>query len=113
MHAPSDFQLRIRLDSVMLGPGKADLLAGIRETGSISAAGRRMAMSYRRAWQLVEEMNLYFGAPVASTLTGGKGGGGAALTPLGDQVLALYRSMEANCRDAIADDLAQLRRLRR
>ncbi|MEN4904549.1 LysR family transcriptional regulator [Luteimonas sp. TWI1416] len=113
MRTPSDFQLRIRLDSVMLGPGKADLLAGIRETGSISAAGRRMAMSYRRAWQLVEEMNLYFGSPVAATLTGGKGGGGAALTPLGDQVLTLYRSMEANCRDAIADDLAQLHRLRR
>ncbi|ASR42878.1 hypothetical protein BEN78_05245 [Xanthomonas citri pv. mangiferaeindicae] len=113
MRTSSDFQLRIRLDSVMLGPGKADLLAGIRETGSISAAGRRMAMSYRRAWQLVEEMNLYFGAPVAATLTGGKGGGGAALTPLGDEVLALYRSMEANCLDAIAEDLAQLRRLRR
>ncbi|MET0328482.1 MAG: LysR family transcriptional regulator [Luteimonas sp.] len=111
MNDPGDFQLRIRLGEVRLGPGKAELLEGIRDTGSISAAGRRMSMSYRRAWQLVEQLNLYFGAPVVATLTGGHGGGGAALTPLGEQVLALYRRIEQQCADAIADDLAALHRL--
>ncbi|PBJ81490.1 ModE family transcriptional regulator [Lysobacteraceae bacterium NML93-0399] len=103
-----DFQLRIRLGEVMLGPGKAELLEGIRDTGSISAAGRRMSMSYRRAWQLVEQLNLYFGAPVVSTLTGGRGGGGAELTPLGEEIAATYRRMQQQCANAMAEDLARL-----
>ncbi|MET0329553.1 MAG: LysR family transcriptional regulator [Luteimonas sp.] len=108
MGNPADFQLRIRLGDVVLGPGKADLLEGIRETGSISAAGRRMSMSYRRAWQLVEQLNLHFGAPVVTTLTGGRGGGGAELTPLGEDVVAIYRRMQQQCANAISADLARL-----
>lgn len=108
MGNPDDFQLRIRLGDVVLGPGKADLLEGIRDTGSISAAGRRMSMSYRRAWQLVEQLNLYFGAPVVATLTGGRGGGGAELTPLGEEIVATYRRMQQQCAVAIGDDLARL-----
>ncbi len=111
MGNPADFQLRIRLGDIMLGPGKADLLEGIRETGSISAAGRRMSMSYRRAWQLVEQLNLHFGAPVVATLTGGRGGGGAELTPLGEDIVATYRRMQQQCTTAIAEDLARLHNL--
>lgn len=107
------FQLRIRLGNAILGPGKAELLEGIRDTGSISAAGRGMQMSYRRAWQLVEELNLHFGAPVVATLTGGKGGGGAGLTPLGADVIATYRRMEAACGAAIDAEMAHLKQLRR
>ena len=113
MSDPDDFQLRIRLGEVMLGPGKADLLDGIRQTGSISAAGRRMSMSYRRAWQLVEQLNLYFGAPVVATLTGGRGGGGAELTALGEDILSTYRRMQQDSAATIADDLAHLRALRK
>ncbi|MCD9008227.1 LysR family transcriptional regulator [Luteimonas sp. XNQY3] len=113
MRDPDEFQLRIRLGDVMLGPGKADLLQGIRETGSISAAGRRMSMSYRRAWQLIEQLNLHFDAPVVATLTGGRGGGGAELTALGKDVLSTYRRMQQRCAAAMADDLAHLRDLRK
>ena len=111
MPTPPRFHLRVLLDDkAALGPGKADLLEGIRDTGSISGAGRRMRMSYRRAWQLIDALNTDFGAPVVETLTGGKGGGGAQLTPLGDEVLTRYRRIEDACAEAIAADVAALRK---
>ena len=95
---------------VALGPGKADLLQGIRETGSISAAARRMSMSYRRAWELVNEMNRSFSQPLVASTKGGAGRGGASLTAFGDDVLARYRRMEERSALAIKADLAALRR---
>ena len=73
----SDTRLRMRIlfgDSAMLGPGKADLLELIRDTGSIAAAGRAMSMSYKRAWSLVEEMNHAFRAPLVDSSRGGASG---------------------------------------
>jgi len=99
-------RLRLRLaPGVDLGPGKADLLEGILETGSISAAGRRMRMSYKRAWQLIDELNGLFDAPLVAASTGGSGGGGASLTKRGRDVLARYRRMHAACVAAVAGDL--------
>lgn len=89
--------LRLRLvfeAGRMLGPGKADLLELIRETGSISAAGRRMGMSYKRAWSLIEELNAMFRAPLVQSVRGGAKGGGAQLTETGEKVLAHYRALE-------------------
>ena len=80
-------------DDIALGSGKVDLLAAIAQTGSIAAAGRLMGMSYRRAWLLVETMNSCFREPLVVSVKGGKQGGGAHLTPMGQQVLELYRSM--------------------
>ena len=96
---------------VAIGPGKADLLAAIAHTGSISAAARQMAMSYRRAWLLVEAMNSAFREPLVETLTGGEGGGGARITKLGEEVLRRYRAMESRAARAVASDLKQLSRL--
>lgn len=96
---------------VAIGPGKADLLEAIRDTGSISAAGRRLGMSYRRAWMLVDELNRHLGAPVVEAVTGGAKGGGAALTRVGDEVLGRYRNMEQSCREAIAADMQALKSL--
>lgn len=78
-----------------LGPGKADLLERIRDTGSIAAAGRDMGMSYRRAWSLVETLNAMFRDPLVVRTRGGPGGGGAEVTETGLRVLALYRALEA------------------
>lgn len=103
--------LRLRVilgDGAMLGPGKADLLELIAETGSISAAGRRMGMSYKRAWNLVETMNGDFRAPLVTRIRGGARGGGARLTEEGTEVLARYRSLEERARTAGADDIAAL-----
>ncbi len=103
-------RLRIVLEpGVALGPGKADLLAGIVETGSIAASGRRLGMSYKRAWQLVEELNRTFREPLVGTAKGGAQGGGAHLTPLGEEVLRRLRAMQAGTEAVIADDLAALR----
>jgi molybdate transport system regulatory protein len=77
-----------------IGPGKADLLEAIGASGSISAAGRAMRMSYRRAWLLVDEMNAAFVRPLVASKAGGSHGGGAALTRLGREVLKRYRDME-------------------
>jgi molybdate transport system regulatory protein len=102
-------RLRILLDGgAMLGPGKADLLEGIRATGSIAAAGRRMGMSYKRAWMLVEEMNAAFAEPVVASIRGGAKGGGAQLTGRGEEVLRLYRGAEAAAERASAGHVAAL-----
>jgi len=104
--------LHIRVDlvpGVSFGPGKADLLQGIAETGSIAAAGRRLGMSYKRAWSLVETLNGMFRSPLVSATKGGATGGGAVLTPQGESVLARYRAIQARAAEAARDELAALR----
>ena len=93
-------RLRILSGSaIAIGPGKADLLEAIDETGSISAAARRMRMSYRRAWLLVRTMNDCFRGPLVEAEKGGTAGGGARLTFLGREVLAEYRQMASSVVD--------------
>lgn len=87
--------LRIDFDPEgRLGPGKVTLLERVAASGSISAAARGMNMSYKHAWDLIEEMNLLFGKPLVSTQTGGKDGGGAQLTPMGHAVVTRFRAIE-------------------
>jgi molybdate transport system regulatory protein len=106
--------LRIRFGGgAFLGPGKAQLLDGIRQTGSISAAGRAMQMSYKRAWMLVEEMNTAFAAPLVHSARGGAGGGGAALTPAGERVLTLYHAVLGQAALAGAGEIAELQAMLR
>jgi molybdate transport system regulatory protein len=96
-----------------MGPGKAELIERIAETGSISAAARAMGMSYRRAWQLVEALNASYKTPVVVTAVGGERGGGASVTPQGRRLVALYRAMEDKASAVIAADLRRFsRRLR-
>jgi molybdate transport system regulatory protein len=109
-------RLSIRIDlpgGHRVGPGKIRLLELIDETGSISAAGRAMAMSYRRAWLLVESLNTGFREPVVDAQPGGRHGGGARLTPFGRDLVRHYRTLERDAAravdrqvDAIADALA-------
>lgn len=94
--------------NVALGPGKAELLDGVRETGSIAAAARRMKMSYKRAWLLIDELNRMFDMPLIDAVRGGREGGGARLTDRGEEVLRRYRRMEAACADAVVEDLNAL-----
>jgi molybdate transport system regulatory protein len=93
------------------GPGKVQLLQGIKETGSIAAAGRRMDTSYKRAWYLVEAMNGHFREPMIEATKGGKSGGGAKLTPLGEEVLSAYREMEELTARAVTPVLRRLKRV--
>ena len=91
-----------------LGPGRADLLEGIGETGSIAEAAKRMGMSYKRAWSLVQALNDGFGRPLIETSRGGPGQGGASLTKAGAEVLRRYRTMEETTRTAIEADVVAL-----
>ncbi len=97
---------RIRIvrddDTIVIGPGKADLLDAIRRTGSIRAAAGELGMSYMRAWTLVRTMNAAFRSPLVEKERGGAGQGGAQLTSAGQRVLALYREMEENAEKAVA-----------
>lgn len=112
--AEPKFRLRIFFgDSLTFGPGKADLLEYIAAEGSISAAGRRMEMSYKRAWMLVEEMNAAFRTPLVESARGGPKGGGAHLTEAGQQVLQAFRRLEAIIPTAGAAEIETLQSLLR
>jgi molybdate transport system regulatory protein len=108
--APPPVLIRVKLGVAAFGPGKADLLEKIAETGSISAAARQMRMSYKRAWQLVDEMNHMFKRPLIDAAPGGAHGGGATLTPLGARIAAAYRGIQEKLPLAARRELALLAR---
>ncbi|MEX6724157.1 winged helix-turn-helix domain-containing protein [Parapedomonas caeni] len=103
MRSDQSLRIVIRLysgDEIAMGPGKADLLEAIRAQGSISAAGRAMGMSYRRAWLLVDTMNRCWQQPLVATAPGSAHGGGARLTEFGENILAHYRGLQAQLEHA-------------
>ena len=102
--------VRIDLDAEgRIGPGKIQLLEKIHACGSISAAGRAMDMSYKRAWDLVDEINRICGQAAVERQTGGRNGGGALLTPFGTSLVARYRRIERTAASAVRKELEALR----
>lgn len=113
-HARGPTKLRVMFgEEIAMGPGKAELLEAIAETGSITASARQLGMSYRRAWLLVDTMNRCFREPVVASATGGAGGGGAHVTPYGRRVLASFRAMQARVDRALGPELTRFCRLLR
>ena len=109
--SPLDEKTRFRVQikhAVAIGPGKADVLQGIAESGSLAQTGRRLGMSYQRVWSLVAAMNGDFIEPLVLKQRGGVAGGGAQLTPVGVQVLSIYRAIERDAERATARRLPQL-----
>jgi molybdate transport system regulatory protein len=98
--------VRILIGEMVLGPGKVDLLEAIGRTGSISAAGRELGMSYRRAWLLVDALNHMFPSVLVAASPGGARGGGAKLTDYGRGVAAAYRRVEMRARAAMREEMA-------
>jgi molybdate transport system regulatory protein len=108
--------LSIRIDfddEGRLGPGKVMLLERIAQEGSISAAGRSMNMSYKRAWELVSEINRTFETPLVTAQTGGRAGGGAALTERGKELIRHYRAIERKALTATARHVKALQAISR
>lgn len=106
-----NLKARLRLKygtEIALGPGKADLLAHIHDTGSIAAAGRAMGISYKRAWVLVTTMNNCFAEPLVAASRGGTDHGSSILTPTGETILAAYRRLAKAIEGS--KDLATIRR---
>lgn len=112
----SELQPRLRVTlghERVFGPGKAELLRLIGETGSIRSAAARIGMSYNRAWGLVRDANRHFRKPLVLATRGGGTGGGARLTAAGREALSRYLKMDAACRKAAQADWRALRRLLR
>jgi molybdate transport system regulatory protein len=98
---PPRLTLRVDLGpGQSIGPGKMRLLDTVAETGSISSAGRKLGMSYRRAWMLIDDLNTSFESRVVTTTLGGKEGGGAKLTEFGQELVKRYRAIEADAAKA-------------
>lgn len=95
-------------NDLKLGRGKVRLLELVGETGSISAAARKMNMSYRRAWLLMDELNHMFGRDVIETAAGGSGGGGARVTDFGMRVVRVFRALENEADNLVQSRMAQL-----
>lgn len=103
----------VRGGTILVGPGKADLLEAVRDTGSLRKAAAGLGMSYMRAWTLVKTMNEAFRVPLVALARGGAGHGGAALTRTGEKVLSLYRAMERHSLRAASRDAGRLKRFLR
>ena len=97
--------------AINIGPGKIDLLREIAAMRSISAAARSLRLPYKRAWLLIDTLNRGFGRPVVETSAGGKGGGGAVLTPLGQQLIERYDALETRINTSADEELQALCRL--
>ncbi len=98
--------IRFRIDfseSSNIGPGKIGLLQEIKNSGSVSQAARSLGLSYRRAWLLLDSLNKSFDKPVTVNSVGGRGGGGAQVTPFGVALIERYRELESEI-SAIAEE---------
>ena len=107
--SPKDAQCRVLghvwiegPDGALLGIGRVQLLEQIRVHGSISAAAREMAMSYRHAWELIDSMNRQLGIPLVVKAAGGRGGGGTRLTPAGEQAVEAFHELDRAFREFIS-----------
>lgn len=104
--------LRIDIDhEAAIGPGKIALLEAIIDTGSISAAARKLGMSYRRAWLLIDDINGRLRTPAVMRAKGGSRGGSSDLTPTGRRLVELYRKVEARAYTGSENDMKALRAL--
>jgi molybdate transport system regulatory protein len=107
-------QVSIRIDletGGRIGPGKIALLEAISKTGSITAAARSINMSYFKAWRLVDEINKLLNEPAVTGATGGTGGGGAKLTPVGEKLIQHYHSIEKRTRAAARGEFHAFRKM--
>ena len=93
-----------------LGDIRIQLLEAIDRLGSLTQAAKSIAISYRSAWDSLDDMNNLAEQPLVIRVTGGKNGGGTQLTPYGKQTVALYRALQAEYRQALSQIQLQLQK---
>lgn len=109
--SPAGDRTRFRVQikhAFTIGPGEADVLSAIAQTGSNAEAGRRLGMSHQRVWSLASAMKGHFVEPLVLGQRGGAAGGGARLTVTGTDVLRLYRAIGHDAQRAVLERLPQL-----
>lgn len=97
---------RLFTDAKCFGPGVAQLLHAVQELHSLRAAALSMDMAYSKAWTIIKNSEKALGFSLLDSTTGGKGGGGAALTPEGARLLRAYDTFCSRLHDAV-DELFQ------
>jgi molybdate transport system regulatory protein len=111
-----DYKIKSRIwiefeDNVLLGEGRVQLLNAIEETGSLSKAAKSLKMSYKRAWDLIDSVNKSAKKPVTVASKGGKGGGGAKLTPYGKSLITTFETINENCWKFLDEQLTKIEQL--
>lgn len=106
---PEDFSVVGKLwiygkDDRFFGPGRVELLELIQETGSINKAAKKMQMSYKKAWEMVNSMNNQAAMPMVIKHTGGKEGGGAEITNEAIQIIAYFKQMHQRFQDFLENE---------
>lgn len=96
-------------DNVFLGQGRVHLLRTIQETGSLSKAALQLNMSYKKAWTLLDSTNKSAKQPITVASTGGKGGGGVALTPYGVKMVEAFENLNQRCWDFLDGELRNMK----
>jgi molybdate transport system regulatory protein len=106
---PTQLKVHISLGSAtIIDQGRADLLDAIIECGSITFAAKKLCISYRYAWDLVDSLNRYFQEPLVVTRHGGRHGGGATVTRLGKHILTCYRNLVKKANNATSSEIHQI-----
>ena len=94
--------------NILLGEGRVSLLKGIEETGSLSKAAKSLSMSYKKAWSLIDAVNKRAEQAVITTSIGGKGGGGAQLTPYGKSLVTAFETINKNCWEFLDEQIRKI-----
>lgn len=94
--------------NILLGEGRVSLLKAIESTGSLSKAAKSLGMSYKKAWSLIDAVNKRAEQPVTTTNIGGKGGGGATLTPYGKSLVSTFETINQNCWSFLDEQIAKV-----
>ena len=105
LHA--NLTVRIFTDRKCFGPGVAELLRRVRELKSLRAAAASMGMAYSKAWTIVKQAERELGFPLLVSVTGGRHGGGAELSPKAERLLAAYGDYCARMRAFAAEEFGR------
>jgi molybdate transport system regulatory protein len=108
-----DYKIKSRIwieadGNILLGEGRVSLLKGIEGTGSLSKAAKSIGMSYKKAWSLIDAVNSRAEKPVTTSSIGGKGGGGATLTPYGKSLVVAFDTINENCWEFLDEQITIL-----
>ena len=95
-------------NKILLGEGRVSLLKAIDETGSLSKAAKSIGMSYKKAWSLIDAVNKRAEKAVTTSSIGGKGGGGAELTPYGKSLVHAFENINKNCWTFLDEEIAKI-----